>query len=272
MTAMHDLELYRRGNETLLGSWQEYARGATGASLERSPGVASALFPTGPERRVYNNALLDRGLGSAERADALVRMEAAYADAGIDRFAAWVHESDNAMRLELERRAYVFDTCTRAMGMVLDDIPLPRPDIEVQQPEWADYLRTFDLPAGLLSGHPHPCLRVLVARLDGEDAATAMAFDFGGDCGIYNVGTLEHARRRGLGTALTALHLHDARARGCRTASVQSTHMAEGVYAAAGFRDLGRFLEYVPGRTAEPPDRLPIKTPWPAPTARGERR
>ena len=82
-----------------------------------------------------------------------------------------------------------------------------------------------------------------------------MAFDHGGDCGIYNVTTLERARRRGLGTALTALHLHDAVARGCRTASLQSTPMAERVYAAVGFRDLGRILEYVPLRIAGSRDR-----------------
>jgi ribosomal protein S18 acetylase RimI-like enzyme len=51
-----------------------------------------------------------------------------------------------------------------------------------------------------------------LGRLDGANVATAMAFDVGGDRGIYNVATLEHARRRGLGTALTALHLHDAAA------------------------------------------------------------
>jgi predicted GNAT family acetyltransferase len=62
----------------------------------------------------------------------------------------------------------------------------------------------------------------------------------------YNVGTVEKARRRGLGTALTAAQVYDARARGCRTASLQSTEMAERVYAAVGFRDLGRILEYVP--------------------------
>ena len=73
-----------------------------------------------------------------------------------------------------------------------------------------------------------------------------MAFDRDGDCGIYNVTTLERARRRGLGTALTVVHLHDALARGCQTASLQSTAMAERVYAAVGFRDLGRILEYVP--------------------------
>jgi len=73
-----------------------------------------------------------------------------------------------------------------------------------------------------------------------------MAFDHDGDCGVFNVATLEAARRRGLGTALTARHVHDAAARGCSTASLQSTAMAERVYAAVGFRDLGRILEYVP--------------------------
>jgi ribosomal protein S18 acetylase RimI-like enzyme len=86
----------------------------------------------------------------------------------------------------------------------------------------------------------------VIARLDGAAVATALAFDHGGDCGIYNVGTLERARRRGLGSAVTAFHLHDARARGCQTASLQATPMAERLYAAVGFRDLGRILEYVP--------------------------
>jgi hypothetical protein len=46
--------------------------------------------------------------------------------------------------------------------------------------------------------------------------------------------------------ALTARHLRDAADRGCSTASLQSTPMAERVYTSVGFRDLGRFLEYVP--------------------------
>jgi hypothetical protein len=44
---------------------------------------------------------------------------------------------------------------------------------------------------------------------------------------------------------LTALHLYQARERGCTTASMQATKMAEGIYAAIRFRDLRRFVEYV---------------------------
>jgi ribosomal protein S18 acetylase RimI-like enzyme len=66
---------------------------------------------------------------------------------------------------------------------------------------------------------------------------------------VFNVGTLEPARRRGVASALTAQLLQEAAARGCTTATLQATEMAEGIYAAAGFRDLGRILEYVPDRS-----------------------
>jgi ribosomal protein S18 acetylase RimI-like enzyme len=232
----------------MLASWEEYARGAVGATLQRSPGVAYGVFPNEPERAVYNNALIERYLGAAERAEAVGAMEAAYSAAGVTRFAAWVHESDEPLRDDLERRGYMLDEITRAMGMALDDIRVPRPELELELAplDWPEYLRIVGVPPDFLSGVDRDAFHILVARLDGESVATALAFDLDGDCGIYNVGTLEHARRRGLGTALTALLLHDARARGCDTASLQATKIAEGVYAAVGFRDLGRIVEYVP--------------------------
>jgi ribosomal protein S18 acetylase RimI-like enzyme len=73
-----------------------------------------------------------------------------------------------------------------------------------------------------------------------------MAFDHEGDCGIYMVGTVPAARRRGIATALSAHAVAEARLRGCTTVSLQATEMAVGVYARVGFRDLGRFEEYVP--------------------------
>jgi GNAT superfamily N-acetyltransferase len=213
--------------------------------VRRWPGVAVAVFPNEPERAVYNNALLGRGLAAGERAGAIDAMEETYAAAGIARFAAWVHERDQAMRGELEQRGFRLDEWTRAMGMALEDLRVPRPKIELGPPDWLEYLRILGVPPGFLGGADRAAFHVLVARLDGGNVATAMALDLNGDCGIYNVTTLEHARRRGLGTALTAFQLHDALTRGCTTASVQSTEMAEHVYVAVGFRDLGRILEYV---------------------------
>jgi GNAT superfamily N-acetyltransferase len=176
-------------------------------------------------------------------------MEAAYSSAAVDRYAAWVHESDEGMRAELSSRGYTLDESTRAMGMSLEDISLALPEVELGPLDWVEYLeylRIVGVPAGLLSGADPSAFHLLVTRLAGEDVATALAFDHDGDCGVYNMSTLEAARRRGLGTALTAGHVRDALERGCSTASLQSTPMAERVYAAVGFRDLGRFLEYVP--------------------------
>ncbi len=244
-----DSDLYVRGAATLLASWEEYARGSAGAALERLNGVSAAVFPSGPERAVYNNALLDRDLGLSERAATVDAMEAAYSSAGIDRYAAWVHESDEGMRAELSSRGYSINESTRAMGMSLDDVSLPLPKFELGPLNWAeylDYLQLVGAPAGLLGGADPTAFYLLVARRAGENVATALAFDHDGDCGVYNMSTLEPARRQGLGTALTARHLHDARERGCSTASLQATPMAERLYAAVGFRDLGRFLEYVP--------------------------
>jgi GNAT superfamily N-acetyltransferase len=246
-----DDDLYARGAATLLASWEQYARGATGAALQWLDGVAAAVFPSDPERGVYNNALLDRDLGPTARAAAVDAMAAAYRSAGVERYAAWVHESDEGMRAELTGRGYGLDESTRAMGMALDHVSVGRPDVALGVLDWREYLAYLEavgVPRGLLSGADPSAFHTLGARRAGANVATAIAFDHDGDCGIYNMSTVEAARRGGLGTALAARHLHDAIDRGCSTASLQSTAMAERVYAAVGFRDLGRFLEYVPGR------------------------
>jgi ribosomal protein S18 acetylase RimI-like enzyme len=245
--------LYQRGIETLIASWQAYASCATGASVQRRAGLTAAVFPRDPERGVYNNALLDHAFinSAAALPGALAQTRAAYAEAGVERFAVWVHETDPAAQRGLERLGFVLDTTTRAMGMPLDHLRLPQPELDLRALEWPDYLRVFELPPGLLANGDRDRLQLTVAWFQGEPVASGLTFDLAGDCGIYNVATLPHARRRGLATALTTHLLHEARARGCTSASLQSTPMAERVYSSVGFRDFGRFLEYVPeGRPA----------------------
>ncbi len=240
-------QLYERGAATLVASWAEYARGATAADVRRVPGAHVAVFTQEPESLVYNNALLDHGLDADARAVAVAAMEEAYVESGVDRYAAWVHEGDASMRADLEARGYAVTESTRAMGMALSDLDVRRPDLDLVPADWRDYVAMIGLGEDF-QRHADPASYVVrMALLDGEPAAVAMAYDHDGDRGIYSVSTLEHARRRGLGTALTALLLHEAREAGCTTSSLQSTPIAERVYASVGFRDLGRYLEHVPG-------------------------
>jgi ribosomal protein S18 acetylase RimI-like enzyme len=202
------------------------------------------VFPQAPERGVYNNALLDRDLAPRARATAVDAMVAAYAAAGVASYAAWVHETDDDLRADLEDRGFRLDTWTRAMGARLDELDHTAVDARVVVADLRSHLRTIGLP-DLLAGADPGAFHAVVAP--GPDpVSTALAFDLDGDCGIFNVGTAEAARRRGLGRAVTAALVNGAIERGCRTASLQSTPMAQGVYAALGFRDLGRLLEYVP--------------------------
>jgi hypothetical protein len=161
----------------VLASWAVYARGARGAALRRLAGVTAGIFPHHPERAVYNNAILDRGLGPAGRAAAVTAMEDAYAAAGVDRFAAWAHESDEPLQAELTGRGYFLAETTRAMALELT--AAPEPGVAIEALDWPTYLRHLwaddDAPQGL-----------------------------------------------------------------------QATAMGERVYAAVGFRDLGRILEFQP--------------------------
>jgi GNAT superfamily N-acetyltransferase len=250
MTHALDRPLYDRAIATLTASWEAIARGSAGAGVRRLPGVIVAVFPSEPERAIYNNAVLDRDLSPDGRAAAIEATQVAYASTGIRQYAAWVHDTEADLAAELGSQGYAIAESTRVMGMSLDTLPpLSNEAAEIGAAGWAaylGYLRNFGLSSTLLAGVDPDAFHVLAARLDRTLVATGLAFDYEGDCGIFNLSTLEPARRRGIGAALTARLLSDAADRGCETATLQSTPMAEHVYASLGFSDLGRFLEYAP--------------------------
>lgn len=241
-----DESLYERMLSTLFATWELIAESAEEASVRRSRGAVAAVFPAGPKRLFLNNAVLARGLDRADVGEAVEGVANAYEEAGVERYAVWAHDSEEPAIAELESRGLSFDTSTCAMAMSLDEIAVPPPDIELGPADWDEYLRIIDVPDGTFSDLDPATFHLLVARLDGQNVSAAVAYDHRADCSIFSLATLPNARRQGLGTALTALHLHQARERGCTTASLQSTPEAEGVYRSVGFRDLGRFVEYVP--------------------------
>ena len=244
---MTDTDLYERGVRTAAACWEALAHSTSSADVHRLPHVSVAVFADQPEQSIYNNAILGHGLarpsapphwrrwrlctprqtsalsppGSTKRIVGCVTSSRAAATPSTPRHARWGCRS----------------TTSHCRG----------PRSSSHQPHGASTCAS-SASRRLLRDLDPAALHLLVAQRGGESVATAFGFDHEGDCGIYNVGTLAHSRRRGFGTALTATLLHDALARGCRTASLQSTPAAERMYGALGFRDLGRIIEYTPTR------------------------
>jgi hypothetical protein len=54
--------LHERRLATTIACGEHFAAASDGARDFRAPGLAAAVFPTGRERTVYNNAVLERDL------------------------------------------------------------------------------------------------------------------------------------------------------------------------------------------------------------------
>ncbi|WP_284254955.1 GNAT family N-acetyltransferase [Pseudolysinimonas kribbensis] len=243
--AITDRDLAARNRRTLLACFDQDARGSRGARVVRAPGIAVAVFVTPPEGAYLNNAVLESSVSDAERAAAVAFAEHEYASAGIAEFAIWIDEHDDAGQRFLTDRGYRQTESTLAMSMDLGEVPAPPAGpagVELVWDDWDAYCELLELPGFLADADP-AAYRVVTARVEGG-GAEAMAFHHDGDCGIFNVGTTEAVRRRGLGAMVTRALLDDAVARGCGTASLQSTPEAERLYARLGFRALGRIREF----------------------------
>lgn len=92
--------------------------------------------------------------------------------------------------------------------------------------------------AEIAAGEDSP-IATYLARLDGEPVATAFGRSSGGVVGVYAVGTVAAARRRGIGAAVTSRVMGDARADGARLAVLSASDLGRSVYRRLGFEDIG---------------------------------
>lgn len=95
-----------------------------------------------------------------------------------------------------------------------------------------------------------PDVRLFTGYLDGRPAGTSLAIRTGDACGIYSVGTLPDARRRGVGTAVTWAAVRAGRDWGCETIVLQSSEMGFSMYRSMGFRTAVSYVTFRPAPTA----------------------
>ncbi len=84
----------------------------------------------------------------------------------------------------------------------------------------------------------------VIGLLDGVPVATASLLVAGGVAGIYNVATLEPARGRGIGAAMTAAVVRRGAARGLSLATLQASSMGRPIYERLGFRFVCDLVPY----------------------------
>jgi len=176
----------------------------------------------------------------------------------------WVRESIWAVVARLADRRGQEAAAWRVPHMILEpipDSPAPAAGVSVRvvadhasSEAFRDVLAATGVPPGVAAMLMPDALlatadaRAFVAELDGSPAGTALAIRTGDVAGVYAVGTVASARRRGVGTAATWAAVEAARAWGSRLVALQSTEMGAGVYTAMGFRTIARFVELSPPR------------------------
>lgn len=142
----------------------------------------------------------------------------------------------------------------------LEEEPLPA-GVEIKTategllPVWGRVCQqSFGFPAceaGPLADWMRPSLtpgspaRIYLAFLHGEPVATSAVLDAAGVAGLYLIGTLSTARRRGIGRAITLRPLLEARARGFRAGTLQASASGLSVYQRLGFEQYTVTREYV---------------------------
>jgi GNAT superfamily N-acetyltransferase len=211
-----------------------------GDVLDRG-GVTAAIVPAMPDRAVVNSTVYD---DAGELETVLSDLAAAYDAAGVEAWTVWAHEDDRRAQRVLEAAGNEFDSEPMAMGRELAGVE-PPDDLElVADPSPADVAEVlmpvygwggFDRALRWYDGY-HPYL----ALLDGRPAVTLGVHDHEGDAYVTWVGTMEHARGRGLASRLMLRALADARERGCTTTTLVATRMGHPVYARLGYEEFGR--------------------------------
>ena len=233
------------------------AAGSAESKLVRREGVVAAVAPRASGRSIFNGVAYEEGAALEAVLDELRDI---YREAGVHAWSVWVPELDRGTADFLGARGHKHDGTPRAMFCELDAIPEMSSEIEVSRgASWKQVCGINDAAWGYSEGTYESGIgrrrdsgwRGYVLKHAGFPAAALATAIEGEDCCVYLVGTVPEARGRGLAGALLQRALLDARERGARTSTMQSSAMGAGVYRRLGYRDLGG-LELWEQRTASP--------------------
>ncbi|MBI3746412.1 MAG: GNAT family N-acetyltransferase [Chloroflexi bacterium] len=118
-----------------------------------------------------------------------------------------------------------------------------------------DHLSTgamgFGLPEAILRAVVVPALidrpdtAIYVGYANGAPVSTGLGVRTGRTIGVYNIATVETARGRGYGAAMTRRVVDDGVSAGCDVAILQASQMGLPLYERLGFRTVVEYIGYV---------------------------
>jgi GNAT superfamily N-acetyltransferase len=266
---MDDAALARLEHENMVGANSLAGGEVPGARVERAGGVA--LILTGLPLRLFNQVIVD---GDDASADSIAAAVAVARDRG-DRFVVNLRAgTDDRHRGLMDSLGLVpLSDGVWMPGMALHPLPppgsvRPAPGHEIRRivdaAGLADHVGAaadgFGMPREWLEAImttrllDEPAATVYVGYTDGVPVATGLGIRTGRTIGVYSIATIETARKRGYGAAMTMRVVDDGAAGGCDVAILQASDMGQPIYERLGFRTVVEYTGWVDPASLEPHD------------------
>ena len=237
-------------HENMIEALAAAAALAPDSLVERADGVA--LIATGLPPRLFNQVLVERDGVRPEAITAAVAMTRNRGDPFVVSLRAGM--DDRYLPLMAQLGLAPLSAEPWMPGMALHPLPssgtvAPPPGHEIRRvtdgPGIRDHIVTgaagFGMPVEWVEaiiGEPLvtlPSASAYVGYSDGLPVSTGLGIRTGRTIGIYFIATVEAARRRGLGAAMTMRIVDDAASSGCEVAILQASPMGYPIYERLGF-------------------------------------
>jgi N-acetylglutamate synthase len=247
-----DVELVAAANLSFLGSFAKLAQHCAGGEVREGGGVFT--FSTGLPISLFNGCVVLGPTTVAEIGAAVAWLRRRELP-----FRVWIDEerapgaAESALTCGLRRTGAMYP------GMVLHpvpDIPMAAPGVSVvpvNEGNLAEHHAvrvasgmTLELARRMYTASFafDPDVRLFTARLEGEPVGGSVAIRTGDVSGVYAVGTIARARRRGIGTAASWAAVATGRAWGSETVVLQASELGLPIYSAMGFRTVVSYSEF----------------------------
>lgn len=260
---MRDADLARLEHENMIAAIGLAGRQVPGAVVERTGGVA--LIATGLPFRLFNQVIVESDEASP---GAIAAAVATTRDRG-DQFIVSLRATtdDRFVPLMAELGLVAAGAGPWMPGLAFQPLPpvgaardaASAPGLEIRPvvdpPGIEDHVRAaaggFGLPIAFLEAIMNtslartPGATVYVGYADGLPVTSGLGVRTGDTIGVYNIATVERARRRGYGAAMTMRIVADGAAEGCDVAVLQATDMGRPIYERLGFRTVVEYHGYV---------------------------